>query len=99
VALQLLRYMVRFWEQQVSAGQFPLPPIMPLVVYHGERTWPYPTTFEALVEVPAALRPYLPHFNYYLSDFSHLSDETIQRVLQRRFGDMPEEINKQCEVT
>jgi predicted transposase/invertase (TIGR01784 family) len=78
VALQLLRYMVRFWEQQVSAGQFPLPPIMPLVIYHGERTWPYPTTFEALVEMPAALRPYLPHFNYYLSDFSHLSDETIR---------------------
>jgi hypothetical protein len=37
VALQLLRYLARFWEQQVSAGQFPLPPIMPLVVYHGER--------------------------------------------------------------
>jgi len=78
VALQLLRYLVRFWEQQVSAGQFPLPPIMPLVVYHGERVWPYATTFEALVEVPEALRPYLPQFQYYLSDFSHLSDETIR---------------------
>ena len=78
VALQLLRYLVRFWEQQADAGQFPLPPIMPLVVYHGERPWPYPTTFEALVEGSEALRPYLPQFQYYLSDFSHLSDETIR---------------------
>jgi predicted transposase/invertase (TIGR01784 family) len=78
VALQLLRYLVRFWEQQADAGQFPLPPIMPLVVYHGERPWPYPTTFAALVEGSEALRPYLPQFQYYLSDFSHLSDETIR---------------------
>jgi predicted transposase/invertase (TIGR01784 family) len=84
VALQLLRYLVRFWEQQVSAGQLPLPPVMPLVVYHGERSWPYPTTFEALVEIPAALRPYLPHFNYFLSDFSHLSDETIRGEISLR---------------
>jgi predicted transposase/invertase (TIGR01784 family) len=78
VALQLLRYLVRFWEQQADAGQFPLPPIMPLVVYHGERPWPYRTTFEALIEGPEALQPYLPQFQYYLSDFSHLSDETIR---------------------
>ena len=51
---------------------------MPLVVYHGERVWPYATTFEALVETPEALRPYQPQFQYYLSDFSYLSDETIR---------------------
>ena len=34
--------------------------------------------------MPAALRPYLPHFNYYLSDFSHLSDETIRGEISLR---------------
>ncbi len=41
IALQLLRYMVRIWEQ--SRKQQPkakkLPIIIPLVLYHGRNTW------------------------------------------------------------
>ena len=56
----------------------PLTPIIPLVVYHGERAWHIATEFSALLDVPEALRPYQPNFHYHLSDFSHLSDETIR---------------------
>ncbi|GIK58430.1 MAG: hypothetical protein HND44_12010 [Chloroflexi bacterium] len=77
VILQLLRYMVRFWEQQLKDG-LPLAPIIPQVVYHGERPWNIPTDFHSLLKVPVVLHPYLPSFHYHLSDFSHLSDETIR---------------------
>ena len=77
VALQLLRYMVSQWQQQVKE-KVPLTPIIPLVVYHGERAWHIATDFSALLEVPEALRQYQPDFRYHLSDFSHLSDETIR---------------------
>ncbi|MDJ0756591.1 MAG: Rpn family recombination-promoting nuclease/putative transposase [Ardenticatenaceae bacterium] len=77
VGLQLLRYIVRFWEQQVKE-QARLRPILPLVVYHGEKGWHIPTSFGALVDAPDALRSYLPDFRYHLSDFSHVSDETIR---------------------
>ena len=77
VALQLLRYMVNLWQQQVKE-KVPLTPIIPLVVYHGERAWHIATEFSALLNVPAALQQYQPNFRYHLSDFSHLSDETIR---------------------
>jgi hypothetical protein len=69
--------MVSQWQQQVKE-KVPLTPIIPLVVYHGERTWHIATEFSALLDVPAALQPYQPNFHYHLSDFSHLSDETIR---------------------
>ena len=77
VILQLLRYMLRFWEQQVKEGK-KLTPILPLVIYHGEKVWRTPTSFHSLFDVSAAIRPFLPNFEYHLNDFSHLSDETIR---------------------
>jgi predicted transposase/invertase (TIGR01784 family) len=69
--------MVSQWQQQVKE-KVPLTPIIPLVVYHGERTWQVATEFSALLNVPKALQQYQPNFRYHLSDFSHLSDETIR---------------------
>jgi predicted transposase/invertase (TIGR01784 family) len=78
VILQLLRYMLRFWERQIKAGH-PLSPVIPLVIYHGERAWQVPVDFLSLfADVPVALRPYLPDFQYHLTDFSWTSDEEIR---------------------
>jgi predicted transposase/invertase (TIGR01784 family) len=77
VGLQLLRYMVRFWERQVKENE-ELMPILPLVIYHGEKAWHTPADFLSLLEVPEELRPFLPQFRYHISDFSYLSDETIR---------------------
>jgi len=77
VGLQLLRYMVRFWERQVKDNG-PMRPIIPLVIYHGEKAWRSSTDFLALLDAPEGLRPYLPDFRYHLTDFSYLSDETIR---------------------
>ncbi|MCB8945119.1 MAG: Rpn family recombination-promoting nuclease/putative transposase [Ardenticatenaceae bacterium] len=77
VALQLLRYMVNQWQQQVK-DKAALTPVIPLVIYHGERAWKVDSEFAALLDVPAVLRPFQPNFRYHLSDFSHLSDETIR---------------------
>lgn len=85
VAFQLLRYMVRIWEQQGKQEQ-PLTPIMPLVVYHGRQKWDIHPEFGALLTAPEEMRPYMPNFRYHVRDFSHLSDveikgEIILRVL------------------
>jgi predicted transposase/invertase (TIGR01784 family) len=77
VILQLLRYMIRFWERQVKEKR-PLSPIVPLVIYHGEQVWSVPVDFFSLLNAPEALRPYQPDFRYHLTDLSHLSDETIR---------------------
>ncbi len=83
VGLQLLRYMVRFWERQIKEGTA-LSPIIPLVIYHGEKAWRTPTEFLDLLDAPEALRPFLPDFRYHLTDFSWLSDETIRGTVWLR---------------
>ncbi len=77
IAMQLLRYMVRFWERQLKEDEV-LTAVIPIVIYHGERVWRVSTEFLSLIDVPDAIRPFLPNFQYHLSDFSHLSDETIR---------------------
>ena len=48
VALQLLGYLVRIWEQEKQRRkQPPLPIVIPLVLYHGERDWATSTQLAA----------------------------------------------------
>lgn len=85
VAFQLLRYTVRAWEQHrkhTLAGL--LPPIIPLVLYHGRTRWQVPTSFRTLVQCPPELEPFVPDFRYLLCDLSAYSDDEIQgEVLAR----------------
>jgi len=83
VILQLLRYMLRFWEWQREAN-VPLSPIIPLLVYHGEKKWQVSTEFHDLFDLPEEIRPYIPSFQYDLTDLSYASDETIRGDLETR---------------
>jgi len=76
VALQLLQYLPRIWARWCKDGnRLPLPPIIPLVVYHGARAWTVPTAFAALFrEFRSAVRPYLPFFDYALVDLGRIED-------------------------
>jgi len=85
VAFQLLRYMVRIWDQQLHEdANRPLTPIIPLVVYHGRAKWTMGADFASLFTGPAALRAYWPDFQYQLSDLSAYNDEEIQGTIWLR---------------
>lgn len=80
VAYQLLRYQMRLWEREMKETQT-LSPILPIVLYHGERPWQIPTDFASLItttETRQAFQAYIPNFSYLLGDFSYLSDEEIR---------------------
>jgi hypothetical protein len=53
--------------------------ILPIVMYHGVTPWSEPRLFDALLDVPASVRPavalYLVEFAYLLNDLSEISDE------------------------
>jgi len=77
VALQLLRYMVRIWEQAGKQNQ-PLMPILPLVVYHGRTRWMIGQQFHALFEeLPQALRAHVPDYTYHLCDLTQMKEKDI----------------------
>lgn len=78
VAFQLLRYMVRHWERAQREKIRPLPPVIPIVVYHGRERWQISENFAGLFEGPEALRPYWPDFRYELHDFSQHSVDDIR---------------------
>ena len=85
---RLLRYMVRIWEKHLAThpDTARLPPIVPVVVYHGERAWAGPTTFSQLLWGDAALiadvAPFSPSFRFVLDDLSSVRAEQLAaRVL------------------
>ena len=83
IAWQMLRYMVRIWEQ-ADRQKEPLLPILPLVVYHGRPGWRVAPQFSALfADLPLVLKPYLPDFRYLLADLSQYSDEEIKGRVER----------------
>ncbi|MFZ0545762.1 MAG: Rpn family recombination-promoting nuclease/putative transposase [Candidatus Promineifilaceae bacterium] len=78
VAFQLLRYMVRIWERALREKANSLPPIVPIVVYHGREKWQISENFTGLFEGPEALRPYWPNYRYELQDLNQLDESDIR---------------------
>lgn len=70
VAFQLYRYVNRFLEQwaRENPGWKLLPPVIPVVIYHGAGEWWIADDFHALMAGNEALYPYLPNFRYVVVD-------------------------------
>lgn len=84
MAHRLLRYQVRIWDRWSldHPRAKTLPMILPVVLYHGAAPWLEPRSFDARIEVPAAIRPAVaPHmvrFVYLLQDLSEISDDELR---------------------
>ncbi len=77
IAFQLLRYMVRIWEQSLKQSS-KLGPIIPLVVYHGRTEWKIPLSLRELLDTPQEMAPFVPDYRYWLCDLGQYSDEDIR---------------------
>lgn len=81
--LRLLRYMIRIWEHWLDDHKQAkaLPAIVPIVFYHGDERWSAARTFDALLDLPEAVRPalaeYLVRFAYVLDDLSDVVDDRL----------------------
>ncbi len=63
-----------------------LPPIMPLVVYHGQEQWRVSTEFSGLFELPTELQEYLPSYKYWLYDLSGYDDADLKGAVMLQAG-------------
>jgi hypothetical protein len=65
-----------------------LPPVIPIVFYHGEARWNVPRQFNALVETAglAVLQKFQPNFEYELRDISLRAGEEIKGSPRLRTG-------------
>jgi predicted transposase YdaD len=84
ISLHLLRYMIRIWEQALKQGVAkPLPPIIPIVGYHGRTRWKIGLEFFDLFnDLPEELKSFAPGFQYLLCDLSRYSDEEIKGAVR-----------------
>ena len=73
---QINRYLLNLWESQIRQKQ-PLTPVLPVIVYHGNRRWKQRSVPDYFALLDETLRPYLPTFDYVLVDLSTLSDERL----------------------
>jgi predicted transposase YdaD len=95
VTLQLLGYMVQIWQwwirQEINSRnnrRRRLPPIFPIVVYHGEAEWHIPLDFVGGMDlsVDDALRPHHLNFSYSLADLGRIEDAELSRDETLRVG-------------
>ncbi len=78
IHLQLLRYILNVWENQVANKQ-KLTPVITMVFYHGKRKW----TDSGFVQVPEVLKRFVPLFDYALFDTKDIEDYAIIRHFKR----------------
>ena len=66
--LQILGYMADIWRREIADGTAGdgLPPIVPLVFYHGKGRWTVPRSVAETITAPEELAPYLRDFAYIL---------------------------------
>ena len=82
---RLLSYMCQIWErqrreytaQEVPKSEWRFQPILPIVFYTGEQKWETLPSLETLIDVPEALRRFLPSFDVLMLDVKRAADETL----------------------
>lgn len=81
--LQLLRYMLDSWTEQLNQGQKQLTPIIPIVVYHGKQGWRKRKMSSYFgKKLPTSLLPYIPEFDYIFTNVRDLSNQQILELFQ-----------------
>lgn len=81
VAFQLLRYEMMIWEPIARQRGGKLPPIFPIVFYHGQEPWNAPRDFvELIADAPGmpGLLKRQPRLEYYLCDLSKYAADEIK---------------------
>jgi predicted transposase/invertase (TIGR01784 family) len=96
MAFRCLRYLVRIWERWLTDHPRAevLPVIVPVVLYHGAQPWSAPVAFDALLDIPEAVRPAIaPHlvqFTYLVDDLSEIPDDRLRARAMTALGRLVE---------
>ncbi|TDX36007.1 putative transposase/invertase (TIGR01784 family) [Halanaerobium congolense] len=84
--VQMLGYILDIWKLYNKQNKNEkLPPIIPILIYHGDRKWKYGSSLSELIEATSeAISDYIPGYNYLLYDFSNYSDAEIKGQIKLR---------------
>lgn len=86
--LRMLHYTASFYhqllkEKKINLGKDKLPPVFPILLYSGKRSWKVTQEMQQLIHpVPTFLKPYQPSQRYYLLDEQRYSFEALEENAQ-----------------
>ncbi|HNP55566.1 MAG TPA: Rpn family recombination-promoting nuclease/putative transposase [Gordonia sp. (in: high G+C Gram-positive bacteria)] len=83
MAVRMNGYQQLIWERHLlQHPNGPIPLVIPIVIYQGQRRWDAPTNVADLLDLPAAyaasLGEDLPRIRYYLIDLTGLDDDDLR---------------------
>ena len=86
--LQILKYMVNIWQREIEGGtaRDRLPPIVPLVFFHGGGRWTAARSVVDMIDAPEALAPLLRDFAYVLHDLGEIEPLRLSATPEVRAG-------------
>jgi predicted transposase/invertase (TIGR01784 family) len=84
--VQMLGYIVDIWKlYHKQTKNKKLPPILPILIYHGDEKWNLGISLSELIEAaPAPILNYIPDYKYLIYDFSGYSDPEIKGQIKLR---------------
>jgi len=77
---QLHRYMANLWKNSAKQKQRRMP-VIPIVLYHGADTWNPSLLSSRFKDLPDALKPFIPDFEYVFVNLSAYSNDFIKERL------------------
>ena len=86
--LQILKYMVNIWQHEIESGtaRDRLPPIIPLVFFHGGGRWTAARSVVEMIDAPEELAPLLRDFAYVLHDLGEIEPLRLSETPELRAG-------------
>lgn len=103
--VQMHKYISLLWNEEVINNASTLTPIIPILVYHGERQWDENNNMDMCFEdtLDDEFKNYIPRFDYVLYDLSKVKNDEIRgniefviaiRTMKHIFEDIVEELKK-----
>ena len=89
IILQLLGYLLRIWSRYAGGkaeALRSLPPILPMVVYHGASEWKVSLSLRDTIKAPEAIKQYQPDVRYVLVDLGPIPNEQLSAYPPLRAG-------------
>ncbi len=84
VHVQLLRYMMQMWEQDIKEKRKYLRPVIPVIVYQGSKKWKIRSMEEYFPNLEKQMKKYLPIFGYELNDLQRIPEDDILKLESKK---------------
>lgn len=77
---QLHRYIGNIWGNSTKQKQLRMP-VIPVVFYHGKKAWCPGTLISRFKNLPEAVKPFIPDFEFVFFDLSAYSNDSIKKSI------------------